>query len=200
GVDAVVIGSVTDYSPYYPPRCGLRVEWYAANSGFHEIPPGYGLPWGTPKEEFIPAPLVFESEFALAKAQLATQTPACEKPSLKPPVLAGPKSQPSALPGNSSETSAPNKSGKETGNENIPSNSGKSSSSSPDKNSAREKARGTIHALYEEPANGEELPERASTASSPPAPVESDSSAAAVMTASTGAHGALPENWPDERG
>ena len=71
GVDAVVIGSVTDYTPYYPPRCGLRVEWYAANPGFHEIPPGYGLPWGTPEEEYIPEPLVFESEFALAKAQLA---------------------------------------------------------------------------------------------------------------------------------
>ncbi|HEX4412797.1 MAG TPA: hypothetical protein VH107_04155, partial [Lacipirellulaceae bacterium] len=40
GVDAVVIGSVTDYTPYYPPRCGLRVEWYAANPGFHEIPAG----------------------------------------------------------------------------------------------------------------------------------------------------------------
>ena len=60
GVDAVVIGSVTDYTPYYPPRCGMRVEWYAANPGFHEIPPGYGLPWGTPEEEYIPAPLVFE--------------------------------------------------------------------------------------------------------------------------------------------
>ncbi len=76
-VDAVVVGAVTDYQPYYPPRCGLRVEWYAANPGFHEIPPGYGLPWGTPQEEFIPAPLVFEAEMALAKAQLATQTPAC---------------------------------------------------------------------------------------------------------------------------
>ncbi|MEX0613517.1 MAG: hypothetical protein WD229_15470, partial [Pirellulales bacterium] len=31
GVDVVVIGSVTDYTPYYPPRCGLRVEWYAVN-------------------------------------------------------------------------------------------------------------------------------------------------------------------------
>src|SRR6478752_3137420 len=37
-VDAVVIGAVTDYSPYYPPRCGLRVEWYAANPYFHPIP------------------------------------------------------------------------------------------------------------------------------------------------------------------
>src|SRR3954465_5581224 len=85
GVDAVVIGSVTDYTPYYPPRCGLRVEWYAANPGFHEIPPGYGLPWGTPEEEYIPAPLVFESEFALAKAQLATQTPDCGVQPLMPP-------------------------------------------------------------------------------------------------------------------
>ena len=76
-VDAVVVGAVTDFSPYYPPRCGLRVEWYARNPGFHEIPAGYGLPWGTPDEEFIPAPLVFEAELALAKAQLATQSPNC---------------------------------------------------------------------------------------------------------------------------
>ena len=34
-VDAVVIGAVTDFSPYYPPRCGLRIEWYARNPGFH---------------------------------------------------------------------------------------------------------------------------------------------------------------------
>ena len=75
GVDVVVIGAVTDFSPYYPPRCGLQVEWYAANPCFHPIPPGYGLPWGTPEEEEIPSPLVFEAEMALAKAQLSTQTP-----------------------------------------------------------------------------------------------------------------------------
>ena len=78
GVDAVVVGAVTDYSPYYPPRCGLRVEWYTANSGFHEIPAGYGLPWCTPEEEFIPDSLVYESKLALARAQMATQTPDCE--------------------------------------------------------------------------------------------------------------------------
>ena len=77
GVDAVVVGAVTDFTPYYPPRCGLHVEWYAANPGFHNIPAGYGLPWGTAEEEFIPAPLVFEAEMALAKAQLKTQTPNC---------------------------------------------------------------------------------------------------------------------------
>lgn len=75
-VDAVVVGSVTEYSPYYPPRFGLAVRWYAANPGFHPIPPGYGLPWGTSEEEFIPSSLVFDAEFALAKEQLATQTPA----------------------------------------------------------------------------------------------------------------------------
>jgi hypothetical protein len=74
-VDAVVIGAVTDYSPYYPPRMGMEVQWYAANPGFHEIPAGYGLPWGTPDEKDIPGPLVFEAELALAKAQLKTQTP-----------------------------------------------------------------------------------------------------------------------------
>ncbi len=28
-VDAVVVGAVTDYSPYYPPRVGLKVSWYS---------------------------------------------------------------------------------------------------------------------------------------------------------------------------
>ena len=84
-VDAVVVGAVTDYSPYYPPRIGLQVEWYAANPNFHPIPPGYGLPWGTPEERDIPAPLVFEAEMALAKAQLKTQTPPYEKIRIEPP-------------------------------------------------------------------------------------------------------------------
>jgi hypothetical protein len=75
GVDAVVVGSVTEYTPYYPPRLGLSVRWYAANPNFHPIPPGYGLPWGTAEEEFIPSDLVFDAEFALAAEQLKTQTP-----------------------------------------------------------------------------------------------------------------------------
>ncbi len=35
GADAIVIGAVTDYSPYYPPRLGLRVEWYPADPAGH---------------------------------------------------------------------------------------------------------------------------------------------------------------------
>lgn len=76
-VDAVIVGSVTDYSPYYPPRVGLRTEWYAANPGFHEIPAGYGLAWGTPEEEFIPDDLVYESQMALARSTMAQETPDC---------------------------------------------------------------------------------------------------------------------------
>jgi hypothetical protein len=79
GVDAVVIGAVTDYTPWYPPRMAMKVEWYAANPNFHPIPAGYGLPWGTKAEKEIPGPLVFEAELALAKAQLDTQTPPYEK-------------------------------------------------------------------------------------------------------------------------
>lgn len=95
-VDAVVVGAVTDFSPYYPPRCSLHVEWYAANPCFHPIPPGYGLPWGTPDEEHIPAPLAFEAEFALAQAQLKGQTPAyLPAPVVKPAV---PPEQPDLLP------------------------------------------------------------------------------------------------------
>lgn len=74
-VDAVVIGAVTDFSPYYPPRCAMQVEWYTANPCFHPIPVGYGLPWGTPEEEYIPDTLVLETELGLAREQLKTQTP-----------------------------------------------------------------------------------------------------------------------------
>jgi hypothetical protein len=85
-VDAVVVGAVTDFSPYYPPRFALQIEWYAANPNFHPIPPGYGLPWGTPHEDEIPGPLIFEAEMALARAQLKTQTPKYVKPlHLMPP-------------------------------------------------------------------------------------------------------------------
>lgn len=85
GVDAVVVGAVTDFSPYYPPRCGLQVEWYAASPCLHPIPPGYGLPWGVLEEEQIPASLVFEAEMALAKAQMQTQTPLPGLPATAPP-------------------------------------------------------------------------------------------------------------------
>ncbi|QDU30226.1 hypothetical protein ETAA8_53450 [Anatilimnocola aggregata] len=82
-VDAIIVGSVTEYSPYYPPRIGLSVDWYAANPGFHPIPAGYGLPWGTAEEEFIPSALVREAEFALAREQLKTQTPKFDDPALR---------------------------------------------------------------------------------------------------------------------
>ncbi|WP_417738158.1 hypothetical protein [Rosistilla oblonga] len=74
-VDAVVVGAVTDFTPYYPPRMAMTTHWYAANPGFHPIPPGYGLPWGTPEEKDIPRDVVLETEFELARAQLKTQSP-----------------------------------------------------------------------------------------------------------------------------
>lgn len=83
-VDAVVVGSVTDYQDYYPPRMAMTVHWYAANDGFHPIPAGYGLPWGTKAEEEIPKRIVREAEFELAKSQLATQTPTPSLPMTPP--------------------------------------------------------------------------------------------------------------------
>jgi hypothetical protein len=75
GVDAVLQGAVTDYDPYYPPRMTLKVNWYASNPGLHPIPVGYGLPWGTKAEKKIPSWIRLESERALAREQIATQTP-----------------------------------------------------------------------------------------------------------------------------
>lgn len=207
GVDAVVIGSVTDYTPYYPPRCGLRVEWYAANPGFHEIPAGYGLPWGTPEEEYIPAPLVFESEFALAKAQLKTQTPLCEKPSLDPPASADDAQQPEpeAMPANMPLPPPAKDSLQGTGGNsdapNAPAPNTPPAKSTTKKKSVHENAHAT-RAVYEEQVASEELPPGNSQGDSTAqvAPLESDSMAAGGMTVATGAQVALPPNWPDERG
>ncbi len=80
GVEAVVVGSVTDFDAYYPPRMAMTVHWYAANPGFHPVPPGYGLPWGTKAEKRIPQRIVAEAEFEMAREQLATQTPSPLEP------------------------------------------------------------------------------------------------------------------------
>ena len=75
GVDAVLQGAITDFDPYYPPRMTMKVNWYAANPGFHPIPVGYGLPWGTKKEKKIPEWIRLESERALAAEQMKPQSP-----------------------------------------------------------------------------------------------------------------------------
>ena len=83
GVDVVVVGAVTDFSPYYPPRCALRVEWYAADPTLAPIRPGHGLPWGTTEACDIPERLVYETDMAAARAQLPEPIP----PSLPPSEL-----------------------------------------------------------------------------------------------------------------
>ncbi len=93
-VDAVVVGAITDFTPYYPPRVGLDVEWYSANAGFHPIPAGYGLPWGTAAEAEIPDELIFEAERALAREQLKTQSPPMPEPDLTPPPPAAEEQKP----------------------------------------------------------------------------------------------------------
>ena len=200
GVDVVVVGSVTDYNPYYPPRCGLRVEWYAANPGFHEIPPGYGLPWGTPEEEYIPAPLVFESEFALAKAQLATQTPACDIQPIDAPVPPPQSAEPAPFPG-APQGAPATKDAEENGPPLTPPQDPASDSTTPSASSKKRGDSGRVaQALHQERGNDEELPSGDSTAGTPSSPMQSDPAAAGDTTGAIGAHGVLPPGWPDERG
>jgi hypothetical protein len=87
GVDAVMIGSVTDFQPYYPPRMTMKVSWYAANPGFHPILPGYGLPWGTKEEKNIPRWVHQEAQRALAAEQLKLQEPVASKEQPVQPIL-----------------------------------------------------------------------------------------------------------------
>lgn len=177
GVDAVVIGTVTDYSPYYPPRCGVRVEWYAANPGFHEAPAGYGLPWGTAQEEFIPDRLVFEAELALARAQMETQSPtvaaaaSSSAPDRSAP-LVEPAREPAPLPAGAG--SDPFEEAEELP---APGDAGNASAAASGGRADVERA------LFEASAAG---------ASGPSAATRTDGA-----TATTGV---LPPDWPDARG
>jgi hypothetical protein len=109
GVDAVVVGAVTDYSPYYPPRLGLHVQWWAADPRILAIPPGYGLPWGTPEEEFIPDRLAYEAEMASLRAELELraipQDPAAEE--VVPPAGLPPNDLPPPLDENRTDGDPP---------------------------------------------------------------------------------------------
>jgi hypothetical protein len=174
-VDAVVVGAVTDFSPYYPPRCGMRVEWYARNPGFHEIPAGYGLPWGTPDEEYIPAPLVFEAELALAKAQLATQSPNCAVPPTPGPPLAPPSNNDGSLvPGGPPVN----------GDRMLPGGSG------------------SHHAAdgANKQASFEQTADLEVDQTAVPAPGMPGNTDASGTTGAIGLPAMLPPDWPDERG
>ncbi len=103
GVDAVLQGAVTDYDAYYPPRITIKVNWYAANPGFHPIPVGYGLPWGTKKEKKIPEWIRLESERELAAEQMKTQTPVEADPDALKPIDAKQKTEVPA-PSNTAST------------------------------------------------------------------------------------------------
>jgi hypothetical protein len=192
-VDAVVIGAVTDYSPYYPPRCGLRVEWYAANPGYHEIPPGYGLPWGTPQEEYIPAPLVFEAEMALA-----CDSPTSAQPGELMPVPGtnGPQLEPTPPSG-----------GGDSMDGNQPSNASKEEMLPAPKTGARRAVKRNIrlasHEINANAGNGSSAANGANNIDADPAPAMPGMSGIPVASGTTGAivaGGALPPDWPDERG
>lgn len=99
GVDAVIIGSVTDFDAYYPPRMTMAVRWYAANPGFHPVLPGYGLPWGTKAEKEIPSWIHDEAQRALAAEQLKSQTPRWQEPQMPmQPIMPEDRSPSSAGP------------------------------------------------------------------------------------------------------
>jgi hypothetical protein len=196
-VDAVVIGAVTDYTPYYPPRCGLRVEWYAANPGFHAIPPGYGLPWGTPEEEFIPQPLVFEAEMALAKAQMATQSPDCPVPATEHPRPVSSSERPALfMPLPSSPAPEYARPKKKTGTDDA----SEKPSDSPNAAERDSETTGVTGTSYEEQITEEELPPSASSGDASLPSLQPAPAAAAATIDAIGARGELPPDWPDESG
>ncbi len=221
GVDAVLQGAVTDYSPYYPPRMTLKVNWYAANPGLYPIPVGYGLPWGTKAEKKIPSWIRLEAERALAKEQLATQTPIdyeSESGQLLSPTIPEPRLPKEPFP--SEELRAP-----------TPAPKGTPTPATPDR-SLSKRTYGTVFAIeedvsvmlagHEEVFEPARLPAKVSTLQreSRPSTVEESNRGPGVSPGITFAtpgetpgprvevdsflplaqEEGIPENWPDPRG
>ena len=92
-VDAVVVGKIHNFSMSYPPHTKFETEWYSINPYLHPIVDGFGLPWGTEYEHYIPEKILLRAEMELARAQIQTQTPKFEP--VKP-----------KLPGNSDDSDA----------------------------------------------------------------------------------------------
>jgi hypothetical protein len=150
------------------------------------------LPWGTPEEEFIPAPLVFEAEMALAKAQLATQSPPCDMP-IEPPTIVAP-SEPLGFPVAPPTDPAP----EEEQPSNAKADDENNTTEEADQDDGDSEPAGESAAQFEE-----ELPAGASNLESPLPALPPEAIAAAATTGAIGAPGAygeLPPDWPDERG
>jgi hypothetical protein len=215
-VDAVVIGAVTDFSPYYPPRCSMQVEWYTANPCLHPIPVGYGLPWGTPEEEYIPDTLVLETELGLAREQLKTQTPEISTDATIPVhdggrpkagnlmalLAARDRKRETAAAGDASKrtATAPRQYPGQQLSEQAPASNGSvgnALSGVPEgSNAVGESASPTERHGGRSLQNGE--------IEALPAPIPANSSAAPISAATVGLEAApyaeLPPNWPDPRG
>ncbi|MDX1965460.1 MAG: hypothetical protein SFX18_20105 [Pirellulales bacterium] len=182
-LDAIVVGVVTDYSPYYPPRLGLSVDWHATNPCFHPIPVGYGLPWGTTEEEEIPQTLVQATEFELAREQLKTQTPQDQTPTLVPvPTADRPSEQYGVLALVANKRKANNSAGI------PPPSSVKSTANSAETgDKSQSPLAAATPAQPSQPAPPELLTTPQATAGTPLAGHESSAQA-------------LPVDWPDPRG
>ncbi|MDZ4684976.1 MAG: hypothetical protein SH850_07770 [Planctomycetaceae bacterium] len=78
-VDAVVVGAVTDYSPYYPPRIGLQIAWYS--------PYDWSFVPGVPIEDNIREMALPPSRFRWRKSKCPPNTETC------PPQMLSPRAQ-----------------------------------------------------------------------------------------------------------
>lgn len=69
-VDAVVVGAITEYSPYYPPQIGLQIDWFSPREWLF-FP---GIPLGDPSVN-APPPGVFPPQAGAPTAIMRGQSP-----------------------------------------------------------------------------------------------------------------------------
>jgi len=88
-VDAVIVGAVTDYSPYYPPRIGLQVAWYS--------PYNWAFVPGVPVDDQA-RELALPPRFRWRKTCSPTALPTCPPTAIQPRGQSPAESSPADVP------------------------------------------------------------------------------------------------------
>lgn len=100
GADCVVVGAVSDFTPYYPPRLAMQIEWYAADpDSVFETPTGGQVRTASPTAGSLDDEGNTATTLAQAQTEIEPPLPGLDSKAEEPPAqLQPPPQSPQMLP------------------------------------------------------------------------------------------------------